>query len=40
MFFDSAKARAELGYEPGPIDVAIRAAIEYFRATGAVRAAA
>jgi dihydroflavonol-4-reductase len=31
MFFDSAKARAELGYEPGPIDDALRRAIEFFR---------
>ena len=40
MFFDSAKARAELGYEPGPVDGAIRRAIEFFRATGAARSAA
>ncbi len=40
MFFDSSKARRELGYSPGPIDEAIRRAIEFFRASGAVRAAA
>ncbi len=40
MFFDSSKARRELGYSPGPIDNAIRRAIEFFRATGAARAAA
>ena len=40
MFFDSSKARAELGYEPGPINGAIARAIEFFRKTGAVRAAA
>jgi dihydroflavonol-4-reductase len=40
MFFDSSKARRELGYSPGPIDEAIRRAIEFFRTTGAVRAAA
>lgn len=40
MFFDSSKARRELGYSPGPIDEAIRRAIEFFRTSGAVRAAA
>src|SRR5216684_6940594 len=34
MFFDSAKARAELGYEPGPIDDGLRRAIEFFRDNG------
>ena len=40
MFFDSSKARAELGYSPGPIDVAITAAIEFFRSRGTARSAA
>jgi dihydroflavonol-4-reductase len=40
MFFDSSKARADLGYQTGPIDAAIRAAIEFFRASGAARDAA
>src|SRR5712672_1598165 len=34
MFFDSSKARAELGYSPGPIDAALTAAIEFFRSIG------
>jgi dihydroflavonol-4-reductase len=40
MFFDSSKARAELGYEPRPVDDALRRAIEFFRGIGAVRVAA
>ena len=40
MFFDSSKARRELGYGPGPVDVALERAIEFFRKTGAVRNAA
>ena len=32
MFFDSSKAKAELGYEPGPVDDSIRRAIEFFKA--------
>ena len=40
MFFDSSKARAELGYSPGPIDVAIEAAIEFFRSRGTAKSAA
>ena len=40
MFFDSAKARRELGYEPGPVDAALARAIEFFRKTGASRDAA
>jgi dihydroflavonol-4-reductase len=32
MFFDSSKAKGELGYEPGPIDPALRRAIDFFRA--------
>ena len=31
MFFDSAKARAELGYEAAPIDDGLTRAIEFFR---------
>jgi dihydroflavonol-4-reductase len=40
MFFDSSKARAELGYSPGPIDIAIAAAIEFFRSRGTAKSAA
>jgi dihydroflavonol-4-reductase len=40
MFFDSAKARRELGYAPGAVDAALTRAIEFLRNTGAVRAAA
>ncbi|HEY6418867.1 MAG TPA: hopanoid-associated sugar epimerase [Candidatus Binataceae bacterium] len=39
MFFDSSKARAELGYDPGPIDAALARAVEFFR-SGAGKAAA
>jgi dihydroflavonol-4-reductase len=31
MFFDSSKARAELGYSPAPVDAAIAAAVEFFK---------
>ncbi|MHB8382432.1 MAG: hopanoid-associated sugar epimerase [Candidatus Binataceae bacterium] len=37
MFFDSSKARGELGYEPGPVDGALARAIEFFRKTGPAR---
>jgi dihydroflavonol-4-reductase len=40
MFFDSAKARRELGYEPAPIDEGLARAIEFFRRIGAARTAA
>ena len=40
MFFDSSKARAELGYEPRPIDGALVRAIEFFRARSRASAAA
>ena len=40
MFFDSSKARAELGYSPGPIDAAIAAAIEFFRSRRTAKSAA
>jgi dihydroflavonol-4-reductase len=40
MFFDSSKARTELGYEPAPVDEGLARAIEFFRRTGAARAAA
>jgi dihydroflavonol-4-reductase len=40
MFFDSSKARAELGYSPGPIDAALAAAIEFFRSKGTAKSAA
>jgi dihydroflavonol-4-reductase len=35
MFFDSAKAIRELGYQPGVLDDALRAAIQYYRESGA-----
>jgi dihydroflavonol-4-reductase len=34
MFFDSAKARAELGYQAAPIDDAMDRAIKFFRMSG------
>ncbi|HUY28311.1 MAG TPA: hopanoid-associated sugar epimerase [Candidatus Binataceae bacterium] len=40
MFFDSSKARRELGYAPGPVDAALVRAIEFLRKSGAVRTAA
>ena len=40
MFFDSSKARAELDYEPRPVDAALSSAIEFFRAIGAAKKAA
>lgn len=40
MFFDSSKARAELGYEATPVDDGLARAIEFFRRIGAARAAA
>ncbi len=40
MFFDSSKARTELGYSPGPIDASIAAAIEFFRSKGTAKSAA
>jgi dihydroflavonol-4-reductase len=40
MFFDSSKACAELGYLAGPIDVAIAAAIEFFKSRGTAKSAA
>jgi dihydroflavonol-4-reductase len=40
MFFDSSRARAELGYQPGPVEHALANAIEFFRRSGAARAAA
>ena len=39
MFFDSSKARAELGYETGPVDEALRRAIEFFRSSSRATAA-
>ncbi len=36
MYYDWSKAKAQLGYAPGPIDGAIRAAIEWFTANGYV----
>lgn len=40
MFFDSSKARNELGYEPRAVDDALRRAIEFFRQSGAAKQAA
>ncbi|HLX36504.1 MAG TPA: hopanoid-associated sugar epimerase [Candidatus Binataceae bacterium] len=40
MFFDSSKAKAELGYAPGPINPALKRAIDFFRAQNGGRAAA
>ena len=40
MFFDSSKAKAELGYAPGPVDPALQRAIDFFRALNGRRAAA
>jgi dihydroflavonol-4-reductase len=40
MFFDSAKARRELGYETRPVEEALGEAIAFFRAIGAARKAA
>ncbi len=37
MFFDSGKARAELGYETAPIDDGLTRAIEFFRRIGVAR---
>jgi dihydroflavonol-4-reductase len=37
MFFDSAKAHAELGYETTPIDDALNRAIDFFRVKGLAR---
>jgi len=36
MFFSSAKAERELGYRARPVDVALRDAIDWFRAEGAL----
>jgi dihydroflavonol-4-reductase len=40
MFFAIAKARAELGYDPRPVDEGLVRAIEFFRGVGMARAAA
>lgn len=40
MFFDCAKARVEIGYNPRPIDDALARAIAFFREIGAARTAA
>lgn len=39
MFFDSAKARTELGYEAAPIEQALTRAISFFRMSGLARIA-
>lgn len=36
MFFDDARARRELGYEPGPLEPALRRAVRWFRREGYV----
>jgi nucleoside-diphosphate-sugar epimerase len=40
MYFDSAKARNELGYMTGSLDDGLARAIAFFRATGMARSAA
>src|SRR3984893_8322672 len=40
MFFDSSKAKAEIGYAAGPVDPALKRAIDFFRARNGPRAAA
>jgi dihydroflavonol-4-reductase len=39
MFFDSTKARTELGYETRPLDEALTRAIDFFRVSGLTRIA-
>lgn len=39
MFFDSTKARTELGYEAAPLDEALIRAIDFFRTSGLARLA-
>jgi dihydroflavonol-4-reductase len=34
MFYSSAKARAELGYQPRPVRLAVEDAVAWFRANG------
>ena len=34
MFVSHEKARRELGFAPGPVDAALRRAVEWFRANG------
>jgi len=34
MFVSHEKARRELGYEPGPVEGALRRAVEWFEANG------
>ncbi len=40
MFFDSSKARRDLGYAPGRVEDALTGAIEFFRKSGVARVAA
>lgn len=40
MFFDSSKAKRDLGFAPGPVDAALSGAIDFFRKTGAARVTA
>ena len=39
MFFDSGKARTELGYEATPVDDALNRAIKFFQKSGLARIA-
>jgi nucleoside-diphosphate-sugar epimerase len=34
MFYDTSKAKDQLGYDPGPLDAAIRDAIRWFAENG------
>lgn len=34
MFVDSSKAVRDLGFSPGPVDAALRRAVDWFRANG------
>jgi dihydroflavonol-4-reductase len=38
MFFDSSKARRELGYDPGPVEEALTRSVGWYRSHGYVRA--
>ncbi|MCZ6506677.1 MAG: NAD-dependent epimerase/dehydratase family protein [Acidobacteria bacterium] len=38
MFFDNAKARRELGFDPGPVEEALRRAVDWYSSHGYVRA--
>ena len=38
MFFDSSKARRELGFDPGPVDEALRRSVDWYTGHGYVKA--